>query len=85
MAGYAGSGMVSLRLEVIPLYHHSGSCHHIGIILPMPERTVLSLRLPTDLHDALRKRAEEEGRSLNNYIVRVLLQDEQRKIESQKD
>jgi predicted HicB family RNase H-like nuclease len=50
----------------------------------MPERTVLSLRMPTELHDALKKRAEEEGRSLNNYIVRVLLQDEQRKAESER-
>lgn len=73
-----------LRLEVIPFYHQLGGTHHVGIILPMPERMVLSLRLPTELHDALRKRAEDEGRSLNNYIVRVLLQDEQRKTEAQK-
>lgn len=34
---------------------------------------MLSLRLPTELHEALRREAEEEGRSLNNYIVRLLL------------
>jgi predicted HicB family RNase H-like nuclease len=45
----------------------------------MPERTALNLRLPTDLHETLKKLAEQEGRSLNNYIVWVLRQDADKK------
>lgn len=40
----------------------------------MRERAVLSVRLPEDLHQALKRVAEREDRSLNNLIVHLLKQ-----------
>jgi predicted transcriptional regulator len=40
----------------------------------MQERTPMTLRLPADLHEALKRIAEEEDRSLHNLIIRTLRQ-----------
>lgn len=40
---------------------------------PMPKEYVtMNLRLPPELHAALKKVADKEGRSLNNLIVYLL-------------
>ena len=50
-------------------------CQGGGFMQSEKKHSYLSVRISTELHEKLKQRAKEEGRSVSNMVIRILEMD----------